>query len=188
MLAPGAEVRTGPASSVVLAFSDGNKVKLEQKTAFGAEGATTLKTSLRLFSGKISAWVRRANKADFAVRHAAGAAAVRGTVFGMAGTETDLSIALFEGSLDIVDNFGRPSSLSPGQSARANAQTGLSGISSLPPGAQAPPEPAAEAPPPPVTAAAPEALPAAEATAETTALPPASPTQENSATVSPSSP
>jgi ferric-dicitrate binding protein FerR (iron transport regulator) len=103
MLAPGGEVKTWPDSSVVLAFSDGNKVKLEERTTFGVEGATTLRTSLRLFSGKLAAWVKRGNKADFRVRHAAGVAAVRGTVFTMIGTETGLRIALFEGSLEIVD-------------------------------------------------------------------------------------
>lgn len=201
MLAPGGEVKTYSGSSVVLAFSDGNKVKLEAGTTFGIEGATTLKTTLRLFSGKLSAWVKKANKADFTVRHAAGVAAVRGTVFGMEGTELGLMIALFEGALDFVDGFGRPSSLSPGQSAQSNTQTGLSGISSLPPATPAPEEPKVEAPPPPVAAAAPapakepapETLPAAETTTETTAVPPPSTTQESAtttcvSTVSPSSP
>lgn len=205
MLAPGGEVRTGPGASVVLAFSDGNKVKLEQKTSFGVEGATTLKTSLRLFSGKLSAWVKRANKADFSVRHAAGVAAVRGTVFGMEGSDLGLQIALFEGILDIVDNFGRPSTMNPGQNAQMSPAAGLMGISSLPPAATPPAEPKVEAPPPPGTtsAATPpapaetvpaETVPADPAPAtETTALPPSSPTQESAtsacvATVSPSAP
>lgn len=192
MLAPGGEVRTGPGASVVLAFSDGNKVKLEPGTTFGVEGATTLKTSLRLFAGKLSAWVKRANKADFTVRHAAGVASVRGTVFSMEGTAAGLSIALFEGALDIVDGFGRPSSLSPGQSAQIAQATGLSGISSLPPGTTPPVEPAVEAPPPPAGSAAPapapETVPAEKTTSETiTTPPPSSPTQETS-TVSPSAP
>lgn len=192
MLAPGGEVRTEPGASVVLAFSDGNKVKLEPGTTFGVEGATTLKTSLRLFTGKLSAWVKRVNKADFVVRHAAGVAAVRGTVFGMEGTETGLSIALFEGALDIVDSFGRPSSMTPGQSAQITQAAGLTGISSLPPEAKAPAEPVVEAPPPPATAAS-APSPAETVPADTTessvvpAPPTSSPTQETS-TVSPSAP
>lgn len=200
MLAPGGEVRTDPGANVVLAFSDGNKVKLEQKTTFGVEAATTLKTSLRLFSGKITAWVQRANRADFSVRHKAGVAAVRGTIFGMDGTEAALEIALYLGVLDITDNFGRPSTLSPGQNARVSQEAGLMGISSLPAGTTAPPEPAVAAPPPPgTTTAAPapaETVPA-DTTADggTTEAPPPSVTQESAttsstcvATVSPSAP
>jgi hypothetical protein len=41
MLAPGGEVKTEPGASVVLAYSDGNKVKPEEKTTFGVESATT---------------------------------------------------------------------------------------------------------------------------------------------------
>lgn len=191
MLVPGGEVKTGPGSSVVLAFSDGNKVKLEQKTSFAVEGATTLKTSLRLFSGKVSAWVKRANKADFSVRHAAGVAAVRGTIFGMEGNELSMQIELFEGVLDIVDNFGRPSTMSPGQNARMSADAGLMGISSLPPGTKAPEEPKVETPPAPGTttaAPAPEAAPAetvpadTKAETETTEVPASSPSQENATT------
>ena len=199
MLAPGGEVRTDPGASTVVAFSDGNKVKLEQKTTFGVEAATTLKTSLRLFSGKITAWVKRANQADFSVRHKAGVAAVRGTTFGMDGTEAALEIALFLGVLDIIDAFGRPSTLSPGQNARISQEAGLMGISSLPAGTATPPEPAVEAPPPPgTTTAAPapsETVPADPAPATAvTELPPSSPTQESAATtacvatVSPSAP
>lgn len=200
MVALGGEVKTYSGASVVLAFSDGNKVKLEPGTTFGVEGATTLATTLRLFSGKLAAWVKRANRADFRVRHAAGVAAVRGTVFAMEGSETGLNISLFEGSLDVVDSFGRPSTLSPGQNATVSAQAGLTGISSLPPDVKAPEEPKVEAPPAPKTDAAakepaketaPEDLPAAETAAETTELPPPSVKQENAntaTTVSPSSP
>lgn len=192
MLAPGGEAKTEAGASAVLAFSDGNKVRLGSATTFGVEGATTLKTALRLFSGRLEAWVKRANKADFTVRHAAGVAAVRGTVFAMEGSDTGLKIALFEGALDVVDNFGRPSSLSPGQTAHVSAEAGIMGISSLPSATTAPEEPKVEAPPPPATTSAapppsetapPEALPEGE----TTALPPPSPKQESS-TVSPSSP
>lgn len=188
MLAPGGEVRTDPGAGVVLAFSDGNKVRLEGATTFGVEGATTLKTSLRLFSGRIAAWVKRVNKADFTVRHAAGVAAVRGTVFAMEGTETGLSIALFEGALDVVDSFGRPTTMSPGQNASVTQAAGLTGVSSMPPDMKAPAEPAVEAPPAPVASTAPEAPPAdvpAETTVPTAAPP--SPAQESS-TVSPSAP
>ncbi len=196
MLAPGGEARTGAGASVVLAFSDGNKVRLGPATTFGVEGATTLKTSLRLFAGRLEAWVKRTNKADFTVRHRAGVAAVRGTVFAMEGSDLGLTIALFEGALDIVDNFGRPSSMSPGQNAHVSPEAGLMGISSLPPGTAAPAEPNVEAPaPPPATDAKtsdvpPDALPATE----TESPPPASPTQESAttdsteSTVSPSSP
>lgn len=200
MVAPGGEVKTYSGASVVLAFSDGNKVKLEPGTTFGVEGATTLATTLRLFSGKLAAWVKRANRADFRVRHAAGVAAVRGTVFAMEGSETGLKIALFEGSLDVVDSFGRPSTLSPGQNATVSTQAGLTGISSLPPETKAPEEPKVEAPPAPKPDAAakepaketvPEDLPAAETATETTELPPPSVKQESAntaTTVSPSSP
>lgn len=197
MLAPGGEVRTGSGASVVLAFSDGNKVRLAPKTTFGVEGATTLKTTLRLFSGKITAWVKRANNADFAVRHSAGVAAVRGTTFDMEGSDAALEIALYLGVLDIVDNFGRPSTLSPGQNARMSPAAGLMGISSLPPASTPPAEPQVESPPPPgTTTAAPgpaETVPA-DATADggTTEVPASSPTQESAttcvATVSPSAP
>lgn len=191
MLASGGEAKTDAGASVVLAFSDGNKVQLGPKTTFGVEGATTLKTSLRLFSGRLSAWVKRGNKANFSVRHTAGVAAVRGTVFSMEGTDAGMSIQLFEGALDVVDSFGRPSTMSPGQSATVSQTAGLQAISSLPPEAKAPVEPVVEAPPAPVAAVPPpvtepEALPAAETT--TTAPPPSSPTQESAATVSPSSP
>lgn len=199
MLSPGGEAKTGAGASVVLAFSDGNKVHLGPKTTFAVEGATTLKTSLRLFSGRLSAWVKRANKADFTVRHAAGVAAVRGTVFAMEGTDTGMNIQLFEGALDIVDSFGRPSSMSPGQSASVSQTAGLQGISSLPPEAKAPVEPTVKAPPPPATTtAAPppaESAPEAIADSETATAPTTSPTQESSTTsstcdntVSPSSP
>ncbi len=192
MLAPGGEVKTADGASVVLAFSDGNKVKLASATTFGVEGATTLKTSLRLFAGRLSAWVKRANKADFTVRHAAGVAAVRGTVFAMEGSAAGLKIELFEGALDIVDSFGRPSSLSPGQNAQLTPQAGLQGISSLPPDAKAPEEPKVEAPPAPTTAAV--ALPAQDAAPQDVpsdapaALPPPNATQEGASAVSPSAP
>lgn len=193
MLAPGGEAKTGPGGGVVLAFSDGNKVRLGPATTFGVEGASTVKTSLRLFAGRLDAWVKRRNKADFTVRHKSGVAAVRGTVFSMMGDDLGLEIALFSGALDIVDNFGRPSTLSPRQNARVSAEAGLLGISSLPTGAVTPAEPAAEPPPPPpatdtrTSEVPPDALPAAE----TTTPAPASPVQEsatNSSTVSPSAP
>lgn len=190
MLAPGSEVNTGAGATAVLAFSDGNKVKLEPGTTFGVEGATTLKTSLRLFSGKIAAWVKRANKADFTVRHAAGVAAVRGTIFTVESGALEVKIALYDGLLDIVDNFGRPSTMSPRQSAHLSPDAGLMGISSLPPAAQTPEEPKTTPPPPPGTTAAapppadappPEALPSADKTA----LPPPSPIQESRTTTVP---
>jgi hypothetical protein len=116
-------------------------------------------------------------------------AAVRGTVFAMEGSDLGLNIALFSGALDIVDNFGRPSSMSPGQNAHVSPEAGLMGISSLPPGTAAPVEPNVEAPaPPPATDAKttdvpPDALPATE----TEAPPPASPTQESATTTTESS-
>lgn len=162
MMAPGGEVKTGPGASVVLAFSDGNKVKLDPLTTFGIDGATTLKTSLRLFTGRLSAWVRRANKADFSVRHSAGVAAVRGTKFVMAGSKTEMTIELFEGALDVVDSFGRSSSMSPRQNVAVTQAGGVTAPSPLPAGAQMPPEPTVEAPPPPdaeTTTAAAEVAP-----------------------------
>lgn len=194
MLSPGGEAKTEADASVVLAFSDGNKVSLGPKTTFAVEGATTLKTSLRLFSGRLSAWVKKANKADFTVRHAAGVAAVRGTIFSMEGTDLGMNIQLFEGALDIIDIFGRPSAMTPGQNAAVSQTTGLQGISSLPPATATPVEPNVALPPPPLAGPlpppgalppAPEALPSAE----TTTLPPPSPTQEGATnTVSPSAP
>lgn len=196
MLAPGVEARTGRGASAVLAFSDGNKVRLGPATVFAVEGATTLKTSLRLLSGRLEAWVRRANKADFTVRHRAGVAAVRGTVFAMEANASALDISLFSGALDVVDSFGRPASLNPGQSARVSADAGFLGIAPLPPGTAAPAEPDVETPAPPAAAAAEttDAPPDELTGTETESSPAPSPTQESEttdseeSTVSPSSP
>jgi hypothetical protein len=155
MLAPGSTLKTGVRASVVLAFSDNNKVQLGPKTTFTVEGASTLTTELRLFSGRLQAWVKRVNKADFIVRHPAGVAAVRGTIFGMESGDAGVKIDLFEGALDIVDNFGRPSNMGAGQAAQISAKEGIQGIASLPPAAKAPPEPKVQAPPPPTTVAPP---------------------------------
>ena len=192
MLAPGGEIKSEANGSAVLAFSDGNKVKFGPRTTFAVEGATTLTTSLRLFSGRLQAWIRRANKADFVVRHRAGVAAVRGTVFEMLGAGAGLKIVLFEGALDITDSFGRPSSLSPGQSAQMSETAGMQRIASLPPGVTAPAEPEVAIPAAPkIAAALPSALPAsAPAEAPAVTAPPAtSPAQEKVvAPVSPSTP
>lgn len=198
MLAPGSEVKTERGASVVLAFSDNNKVKLEQSTTFGIEATSTAGTSLRLFTGKLTAWVRRANKAEFKVRHAAGVAAVRGTVFSMFGTEADMGLSLFSGALDLADAFGRLSSLTPGQSAQVNRLIGLVGIAALPPAAAAVPvEPAVPVPPAPAPAAtAPAATPPADSlpaepapATDAAAPPPPSPVQNAASnTTSPSSP
>ncbi|MBI3288409.1 MAG: FecR domain-containing protein, partial [Elusimicrobia bacterium] len=149
MLAAGGEVKTEVGSGVVIVFSDGNKVFLAPRTTFAVEGATTLKTSLRLFSGRIECWVKRTNNANFAVRHRSAVASVRGTVFAMEGTDSAVKIDLFSGGLDIVDSFGRPSSLTSGQRAEVAQDTGLQGISTLPPDAVAPKEPDVAPPPPP---------------------------------------
>lgn len=195
IIAPGGEVKTEAGGGAVIAFSDGSKVKLGPATTFAVEGATTLTTSLRLFSGRLHAWVKRANKAEFKVRHSAGVAAVRGTVFGMYGTAAVFKVDLFEGALDIIDIFGRPASLVPGQSAAVSETAGLQRVSSLPPGARPPAEPQVDLPPAPKKTAA--ALPptAPETIAESEQLDSnKSPVQEKTvtstcdATVSPSAP
>lgn len=195
MLAPGGEAKTGRGASVVLAFSDGNKVRLGPATTFGVEGASSVKTSLRLFVGRLDAWVKRSNRTNFTVRHRAGVAAVRGTVFTMEGADAETSIALFSGALDLVDLFGLPASLTPGQIARVSVDAGLQGIASLPPGTPTPAEPAVAPPPPPTdtqtTVVPPDDLPATEVQPTLQA----NPTQESGTTestcvetVSPSAP
>jgi len=196
MIAPGSEVRTAKGASAVIAFSDNNKVKLHSATIFGLDRATTKKTELRLFSGKIQAWVKRLNKADFTVRHAAGVAAVRGTILGVEGTEADATFTLYEGAMDIIDAFGKSLSLSPGQTANLTEAGGNKGTSTTPAGPP-PEEPTVEAPPPPPEptttqtegeTAPPEEIAAEDIPAEGTEPMPYSPTQEAATTVSPSAP
>lgn len=189
MLAPGGEVKTEDGASAVLAFSDNNKVRLGSKASFALEGATTAKTSLRLLAGRLECWIKRVNKAEFTVRHRSAVASVRGTVFAMEGSDTGAKIELFEGGLDIVDAFGRPTTLAPGQAASVSQSAGLEGIASLPPEVKAPEEPKVEAPPAPkVVAALPPAPPAEIATEPEQAPAATSPKQESATTVSPSSP
>ncbi len=197
MIAPGGEVRTAKGSSVVVVFSDKNKVRLNSATVFGIDGATTLKTNLRLFSGKIQAWVKRVNKADFTVRHVAGVAAVRGTILEAEGTTTGLRLTLFEGAMDVVDAFGNSTSMTPGQTSSLSQTGGNQGVTATPSDVKTPAEPEAEAPAPPdatTTQTEGEEPPPEEIAAVVEEPAPASPVQESAttttadSTVSPSAP
>jgi len=190
MLAPGGEVRTGKGASAVVVFSDNDKVRLNSATVFAIDGATTLKTELRLISGRFTAWVRRANKADFRVRHLAGVAAVRGTVLEGEGTDAGINFTLLQGAMDVTDAFGNTSSLIPGQSANLTQAGGNQGVTTATGEVKVPEEPAVEPPAAPTTAATTEpAAPPEEIAAETTTVPPTkSPVQESATTVSPSAP
>lgn len=199
MLSPGGEVRTGKGASAVVVFSDNNKVRLNSATVFAIDGATTLKTELRLISGRFTAWVRRANKADFRVRHLAGVAAVRGTVLEGEGTDAGITFTLLQGAMDVTDAFGNTSSLNPGQSTNLTQAGGNQGVTTNTGDIKVPEEPAVEPPAAPTTtttqtetATPPEEIAAEETTTPATT----SPVQESanttttteSTTVSPSAP
>lgn len=199
MLSPGGEVRTAKGASAVIVFSDNNKVRLNSATVFAIDGATTLKTELRLISGRFTAWVKKANKADFKVRHVAGVAAVRGTILGGEASETGIVFSLHEGTMDVTDAFGNTASMTAGQSANLTQSGGNQGVQALPPGTAIPEEPKVEAPAAPTTTTQTDTTTPPEAiAAETTTAPPTtSPVQESantttttteSTTVSPSAP
>lgn len=196
MLAPGGEVRTAKGASAVVVFSDNNKVRLNSATVFGIDKATTLKTNIRLFSGRITAWVKRVNKADFVVRHNAGVAAVRGTILEGEGSDAGIVFSLLQGSMDVTDAFGNTASMTAGQSANLTQSGGNQGVQNLPPGTKTPEEPNVEAPEAPApTTTQTEEVPPEEVAAEAVEPVPASPVQESatttaseSTTVSPSAP
>lgn len=199
----GAEVKTLAASTAIISFSNGTKLRVNPKGSLRINEAGSLKTALQLLTGKVECWVKLlSGNSRFQLRHRNAVASVRGTVFAMDVSDGVVKIDLFSGALDVTDSFGRGTSMSPGQTA-AVADDGLKGVSALPPSQKAPEEPAVAIPPPPApdagkgqpakkaapakTEEAPAEIPAEETTT-TEAPPPPSPLQETTTTVSPSSP
>lgn len=209
VLQPGTAVETRAGSSAVLAFSNGTKVRIEANSDFKLRENAGAATTLEILRGGLTAWVRRLERgARFRVRAPSAVASVRGTVLKAITNGRDSVFDLLSGEMALTDNFGRGVVMTSGQRVESQMTTGLGGVSSLPPGTTAPPEPDAPLPPSsgdagkkgsgkkagpkgdPASADAPEDLPASK---DAVPPPPQTPLQnkeegEKAKNVSPSAP
>lgn len=206
LLPPAAVVTTRGGSTAVIAFSNGNKVRLGAFSSIKVDERSAQRTTLSLLRGRLDCWVKRFKSSRFQVRTGAAVAAVRGTVFSVDFDGASARFDLFSGELSVTDIFGRGLVLTPGQRVDVTP-SGMRNMSSLPRSVAAPGEP--DVPLPPAlkgatrvnepekvleeqqigTGDAPESLSADS----TMSPPPSSPVQETetaapTTTVSPSSP
>lgn len=202
-LAAGSQIKTQAASSVIIGFNDGSKVRVGPNATFKIEEVSNSKIALFIGLGKLESWVAKMAKRTFQARNPVSVASVRGTVFAMdVVSPTNVSMTCFSGGLAVTDNFGRTTPLGAGQAMQADAAKGGSAPEAVPAGTEAPAEPPVTVPEamagtPPAggeTAATTTEAAADEAPAEETASTPepapvtTNPAQETTTTVSPSAP
>lgn len=145
-LAPGATIRTADGGSAVVVLENGTKMRVGPRTEFTFREGGEQSTVVAVLKGLADFWVRPMGRRRLLVRTPGAVASVRGTKL-QAGSDGVRSFyTLFEGEIAVTDAFGRSTILTPGQRASISVARGLSGTSSLPPGARAPGEPDVPAP------------------------------------------
>lgn len=199
-LTPGTKVHVGPRGLVVLAFSDGSKIRLTQNADFTLEEAQSSSIAGFLGLGRLEAWVSKNSQREFKIHSAQAVAAVRGTIFSMVASNNGTIVDLFSGRLDLSDLFGHTAVLMPGRQATVAPQSAApprvvmmparlynappqAPLVAIPPPPPSPPSGQAPAPPP-------GALPPPPPPQDGSALPPPPPPNplQNQQVVSPSAP
>jgi hypothetical protein len=112
---PGALVTTGPNSSVILAFDDGQKVVLDQNTEFKMHDFKTGQTDARddrsvfdLFKGAlrvVTGLAAQRNRQGFYLRTAQATIGIRGTDF-MVAIVNPTYLSVIEGAVSVVNTAG----------------------------------------------------------------------------------
>lgn len=195
----GAQIKSGPDSTVTVGFTDGSKISLGANAVFKVEEVSNGKIALFIGLGRLDAWVAKLKGRAFQVRNPVSVASVRGTSFssivyqGPSGFRAETFC--FTGALAVADSFGRVQAVGAGQTVAADPVKGAAEPTLTPPSVVVPVEPVVEVPAALAAVAAPETVPAetpAEVAAEEAPAPtePAvinNPLQETT-TASPSAP
>ena len=109
LLSPSDSLTTGIASTVLLRFSDGSRVRLYENTemtvqeiSLTSDGTTTTRTYVRL--GQVFARVSKlqTKRSSFSVDSPFVTVAVRGTAFHLSVGQTDASVRVVEGRVSII--------------------------------------------------------------------------------------
>ncbi|MFH2204852.1 MAG: FecR family protein [Elusimicrobiota bacterium] len=149
VVASGDQIKTGGDGKSVIAFTDGTVIEIGPNSTFVLEGQSARKVKVRLSVGFIKAWVKKASGRRYTVRTPTSVAAVRGTDFTTMVDSLGQTVwDLFQGALEITDNFGNSAQLQPGRRMKADKAKGLAKSEPIPPTVKMDPKPAVKAPEP----------------------------------------
>lgn len=143
----GTKIKTGRDGAAVIAFTDGSVLEISKNSTFVFEGHSAKRVKVRLTVGFLKAWVKKNVGRRYTVRTPTSVAAIRGTEFqATVDPSGQTTWDLFSGSIDVTDNFGNSSALTPGNRMVASKATGLTEAKPIPPSVKMAPKPQVAAP------------------------------------------
>jgi len=163
-LPAGTMVKTEAGSYCLIFFSDGTKLRLGPKSNLRLTELSAQKAEVALGSGRLEAWVKKRESAEFQAQTPLFTAALpEGSFAADILSPTSATLDIFTGDPKVQDSLGKSQTVSPGQRVELDAKTGASTPAPLPSGALRPEEPSLAGPAKPAGAKEPAAVPPAPA-------------------------
>ena len=163
-LPAGSMLKTETGSYCLIFLSDGTKLRLGPRANLRLTELSAEKSEMALGSGRLEAWVKKRENAEFKAQTPLFTAALAEGIFAAEVlSPTSATFDIFTGEPKILDSLGKAQTVSPGNRVEFDSKTGASTPAPLPSAAQRPEEPSLTSPAKPAsvkepaTAAAPAA-------------------------------
>ena len=171
-LPAGSLIKTEAGSSCLLFLSDGTKLRLGPQSKLRVAELLSGRTTMSLDSGRLEAWVKKREGAEFRTETPLFAATLpEGSFAADILSPTSATLDIFTGEPTVIDSLGKSQKVSAGQRVELGAKTGASTPAPLPAGVVRPEGPSLAGPAKPAVK---KRVAQAAAPAET-AAPPAPP-------------